>query len=261
VNFAGRPLQAQGASVQVAVKKVWNARAVIEATTSLGGVKQETFTVSQGVGACGVADGSVCTVGIPATSARFDSLDLKAVKGAFSVVGATSSLVSEVDKALACDDPTLTQGNATVTYLGNSDGECGQFGVTLTAGDEEIRFLKPLDVDPEAQFIFDVTWRQDAEGPAGAVPTVTIDFENYAPGAATIISDLAFCPAALYDAEGDLEGVTEVTDLDSLADWRTDLHGTQFACLDQPRAVEISGDALTVTDKVFLIGDAKMRLG
>lgn len=274
VNFANRPLLASQAELDVRVgvnawPYIWRRNATVEARFYVGDTATQvggTYTLIQGSGTssgnttyCGVTYGGTCAWDI-APPGRFDTVRLTAVAGAFGLVGeSTLALESEVDKALDCDDPTLTQGNARVEYLGNADGSaCGQFGVTLAASDDEVRFLKPLDIDPTAQFIFDVDWTQESEGPAATVPTVTIDFEN--PTGVTI-DDMPFCPEILYSAGGDLVGVQDPADISSLPDWRADLAGTQYACLDDPRSVSIGADTVTVTDKVFLIGDARMRLG
>jgi hypothetical protein len=282
----------------------YNKKSTVKAEAYLGAVipdnKVGEATLVQGSGSdttkdyCAFASyGQTCSWDLD-FGARFDTLRLTAVAGAFGVVGeSTFALQSEVDKALSCTDPTLTQGNAAVEYIGNADGsECGEFGVTLEAGDEEIVFLKPLDLDPDAQFIFDVTWTEkkasDEGDPAATeatVPGVTIDFENYPAGFGDpIVSEMPFCPDYLYGPDPDftapddtpqaeapivLLGVQEDQDFVALPDWREDLDGKQYACLDQPRQVNISAgkngevyeSVLTVNDRIYLIGDARMRLG
>ncbi len=159
----------------------------------------------------------------PAGDATFTRLTLKAKAGAFSLEGGsdeatpatattpatyvpptTFELVSFVDEVLDCETNfTSANENATVDYLGNADGsKCGEFGVTLTSGDKEVIFLKPLSLNPSAQFIFDVTWKQ-AGGPAVEIPTVTIDFEN---PSGVKVDDMGFCPEILY-SEVELVGV------------------------------------------------------
>jgi hypothetical protein len=279
VNFAGRPLLASSASLDIEVKQAGllnRTKAKVEATALRDGSPVGTFTLVQGSATstestfyCNVGDQGNCRWTIT-PDGYFDTLRLKAASAGFSLEGGsetgtsatTFDLVSEVDTVLDCDEPTLTQGDATVTYLGNADGsDCGAFGVTLTAGDGELRFLKPLDIDPTAQFIFDVTWKQASEGPAAAVPTVSIDFEN---PTGVRDDDLQFCPEILY-FEGDLVGVQDPDDIGLLPDWRPEdeafpLDGTQYACLADPRSVDIGAGEVTITDRIFLIGDAKMIL-
>jgi hypothetical protein len=298
VNFAGRPLQASGASLDlrmgVRTLYTYNKRSTVTAQAYLDGAKVgDLHTLIQGTGTSGgtttycafTSYGQTCGWDIN-PEARFDTLRLTAVAGAFGVVGeSTIALESEVDKALSCEDPVLTQGNASVEFIGNAGPEvCTEFGVTLEAFDEEIVFLKRIDLDPAAQFIFDVTWKQTNESDEGdpaatvaTVPNVTIDFENYAEGspfaADPIVSPMPFCPDYLYasdledpEAPRVLVGVQDTDGFNALPDWRDDasgapLDGKQYACLDQPRQVNISDGTLTVTDRIYLIGDARMRLG
>jgi hypothetical protein len=117
-----------------------------------------------------------------------------------------------------------------------------------------------LSVSPDAQFIFDITWTRDnADGsPAFDVPTAQIDFE--APSLQGF-QDMAFCPDILY-VDGVLTGLPEGTNPTQLGtDFvpESQLPGFQFACVSNPRDVQLGASEITVTDKVFLIGDAKMR--
>ncbi len=296
VNYGGKQLLAKSAALDIEVKQsgLFNTtKARIEATALLGGNAKGTFTLIQGKAPstpapnttyCNVGDTKNCQWQIAAPvdadgkpAYYFDTLRLKAVSAGFSLEGGsdgasdagalstTFDLVSVVDKEFTCTaGESLTNADGTkVTYVGNAGAdECENFGVVLESSAQQVRFLKPLGVTPDAQFLFDVEWTQEIAGPGATVPTVTIDFENYAvPTTTPIVSDMAFCPEALYDGEGALVGVQEADDFAAIEDWRDDLLGTQYACLDQPRSVEISGATLTVTDRVFLIGDARMRLG
>ncbi len=245
-------------------------RAVVEALAYEAGNPTPIgqWTVTQGVGECLVAEGSNCRLNVATPGKYFNRLTLTAKAGAFSLEGGTDSagpstfeLVSLVDQVLDCDVPyTSAQGNATVEYIGNADGsECGEFGVTLSSGEEDVTFLKPLALDPDAQFIFDVTWTRESGSPEATVPTVKIDFENWPESVTPFDNDLPFCPSYLYDG-GALVGVQDAADFTSLPDWRLDLDGKQYACLDDPRSVDVAADAVTITDKIYLIGDAKMRL-
>ncbi len=262
VGLGDRPLLADSATLKLSVSSLWWRKAEVQAKTLLDGAEVGTFSLAQGAGDCDVHDGAVCALTM-AGAGRFDEVQLTAKQGVFSLGdSSTFDLVSEVDKALDCTaNSTFGKDNATVQYLGNADGtECTGFGVVLTAGDDEVQFLKPLDVDPSAQFIFDVQWTTDVAGPAAQVPGVTIDFEAYGPGSPVQVDDLAFCPEFLYSGD-ELVGIQDPADLGSLEDWRGDLPGTQFACLADPRSVKIGADTVKVEDQVFLVGDAKMRLG
>lgn len=267
VSFVDRPLLANRASLALTVSSLNKVKAQVDATTYLGGVANGTFTLKQGAGSCNVADGGVCTLTVGNGTQRFDTVALKASKGLFSLrADSKFDLVAEVDKELDCTDNTLTEGDVTLTYLGNANGSaCESFGVVLTAGDEEVRFLKPQDpTDPTtAQFIVDVTWHAENSGaPDASLPGVTIDFE----AGPTNVTDLAFCPAFLYDAAGVLVGIQNPADLGNLPpnsefDYEPALAGTQFACLGEPRNADVTASSLDIQDRVYVLGDAKMRLG
>ena len=293
VNFAGRDLQATRASLDLRMGvRTWytyNKKSTVKAEAYLGDALPankvgETYTLIQGAGTsagtttvCAFTSyGQTCDWDLD-FGGRFDTLRLTAVAGAFGVVGeSTITLQSEVDKLLDCKDSTLTQGNASVEFIGNANAapdECTEVGVTLESTDEEIVFLKRIDVDPDAQFIFDVTWTKEPNPDAttATVPGVTIDFENYPAGSGPIVSDMPFCPDYLYaDVDNDadtppvLVGAEDATDFGQLPDWRGEgqapLDGKQYACLDQPRKVDISAEGLKVTDRIYLIGDARIGI-
>ena len=184
----------------------------------------------------------------------------------------TFDLVSEVTAVIPCEDgDPLVVGNTTVEYLGNADpGDlCEAFGVTLESGDTQVRFLKPLDISPTAQFVFEISWTLEPEPgqswSAGVtLPPAYIDFEL--PGGEGE-KPMPFCPAYLFDDAGALVGVTDQTseadraDLSSRDMETLNVPGaaeTQFACIGS-RQVD-AGAEFIVSDMIYLIGDAKMRL-
>ena len=223
-----------------------------------------------------------------ANPALFDRVELKAVSGSFSLEGGLHSgkptsfdLVSLTD-ATFCDPGTvdkgtvpgavntLTEDNTTVTYIGNVTGSASCFGVRLTSGADDVQFLKPLDVARDAQFIFDIQWTLDVEGdwtPNVALPEAFIDFELRFDEEGEVIDTLRkmqFCDSRLFDADGDLVGVAG----ESVPTWLRNLdmedegipgdEGTQYACIGSRNVSAVS--AKTVTDQIYLIGDARMRL-
>ena len=161
---------ATSASLDLEVRSLWFQKAKVQAVAKLGEETVGTFEIAQGSGECQVGDGGNCQWTIT-PAGRFDTLELTALRGAFSLEGGsdtgaqptTFDLVADVDAVLDCtDDAEFTEGNATFTYLGNADGsECVGFGATVTAGDLDVQFLKPLNVDSTAQFIVDIKWKKD----------------------------------------------------------------------------------------------------
>jgi hypothetical protein len=229
-----------------------------------------------------------------ATSPFFSGIRLTAVDGAFSVRGATFELASQSDATFCADGTaggTFTNAEGVkVIHLGNADGTaCTAFGIRLgRAEDAQVWFTKPLDVDNEAQFIFEIPWDTvplpDPIEPAtltlgSALPPAFIDFE--VPGVTPILHEMPYCPDYLFNAAGELVGMPAVTSAEYEAA-REDLDGrdmeplqkdadnnevlqtvgTQFACIGDRDAqvVKADGDGYDVltTDLVYLIGDAKM---
>lgn len=218
---------------------------------------------------------------LPAITGKFYGIRLKSTAGSFSLTGpsaATFDVSSEADK-IFCPTNTYTdpEGGATVEYLGGGDGSC--FGITLTSGAESVRFLKPLDVNTKAQFVFDHVWTLDFPGsPELNLPVTVIDFEL--PGGSGVAHDMDWCPDVVYDDNGQLGLVTEAEAKANFTDWepdtKTDDEGNvipipgaediQFACVGNTRKAEVippsatdTDGALKITDRIYLIGDAAVR--
>lgn len=234
-----------------------------------------------------VKSGTLLTQSI--TSGPFAEVRLTAVTGSFSLVGPTSFTLTSSADATFCDPDydnppegstsQLTDDNGTrVSYIGDASVEVGDcFSVSLDSTDREVTFLKPLDVSPDAQFIFDITWTLPRpETPGFDLPEATIDFEfpddtreETPDNPHPTRSDMPFCPEFLYSGTGadrELTGLSgpptqALLDRDMVSEEDApSAVGTQFACIDDSRRTELTSDGLTVIDKVYLIGDAKMRL-
>ncbi|KAB7741853.1 hypothetical protein GA707_16695 [Nostocoides sp. F2B08] len=218
----------------------------------------------------------------PTYTGAFTEIRLTADSGSFSLRGAQFALASEADAVFCADgqagDTFTNDAGVKVTYLGDvSSAGCDPFGIRLT-GDEDAKvwFIKPLDVNPNAQFIFEVPW--DTVGwpaltPGSELPQALIDFEESVPPNEI---EMPYCPDFLFDGTGALVGLganpnpADVAALEALdmipdvtGDLRTD--GTQFACIgDRSGSVEKSvgadGYDVGLTDLIYLIGDARMSL-
>lgn len=202
---------------------------------------------------------------------------LKVTKGSFSLKGATFDVASQADDFFCTpgsDDTFTNDDGVTVEFIGNADGSaCEGFGIKLGRdGDAQVHFIKPLDVNPEAQFIFAVPWDTIALISPSMMPPVLIDFEvpePYGPNE----HEMPFCPDYLFNGPT-LVGMPSPypgarADLDS-RDMETDVEGviqtigTQFACIGD-RDTDISkssgpGFEATITDLIYLIGDARMLM-
>lgn len=233
-----------------------------------GSVYQETYTWGPKTKSGTVIQ--VSPLDLP-ENALFSGIRLTATSGSFSLRGATFDLVSQADETF-CNPgnpagltSTYTDGTTTVSYLGNADESNSCFAVSLTSGEQEFQFLKPLDISTDAQFVFDQLWTLDTPAtPDFTLPKAYVNFEL--PGGSAD-HEMLFCPSWLY-TDGELALITDDDILDQLA--ALDMEpvqegvpgsvGTQFACIDVSRSTWIAPDGLKVQDKVFLIGDAKMSM-
>lgn len=224
-----------------------------------------------------------------AFTGEFSGILLKVTKGSFSLTGAAFEVASAAD-AFFCtgegEDSFTNDEGVTVTYIGNADGSpCEGFGIRLGRdGEAQVWFIKPLDVNPEAQFIFTVPWDTIALSspsdplPLGStLPPAYIDFEVPEPNGPTE-HEMPYCPDYLFDDTGALVGMPDAlssgypaarADLQS-RDMEPDISGvlqtvgTQFACIGD-RSAEIakasgSGYDATITDLIYLVGDARMLM-
>lgn len=264
LQFAGQPVTASSASLDVEVRSFFGSKAKVQATAKLGATSVGTFELTQGSTACNVPDNGNCRWNIdPAGDALFDTLVLKTLKGSFSLEGgaeagttpSTFDLVGDVETVFDCEPgTTLTDGDTTVEYVGSvTPGQCEDFGATLSVGDTDLTFLKPLDVDPTAQFVLNVDWQLPGSAtPSTTLPPAYVDFEV---GAANE-NPMGFCPWYVVETDG-FWGIADLNNLDQ--DYEPDLGGKQYACIIS-RSATVSSTEVVISDEIFLIGDAKMRL-
>ena len=201
---------------------------------------------------------------------EFSGILLKVTKGGLSLTGATFDVASQADHFFCTpgsDDPFTNEDGVTVEFIGNADGSpCEGFGIKLGRdGDAQVHFIKPLDVNPEAQFIFTVPWDTVPLSEPSMLPEVLIDFEESVPPKLT---EMPYCPDYLFNDEGELVGLDETSSRDVRdelvsEDMVDDLEGTQFACVGG-RDVDITkaetGFEASITDTIYLIGDARMLM-
>ena len=216
-----------------------------------------------------------------AFTGEFSGILLKATKGSLSLKGATFEVASQADDFFCTpgsDDTFTNDDGVTVEFIGNADGSpCEGFGIKLGRdGDAQVHFIKPLDVNPEAQFIFTVPWDTIALVAPAMLPPVFIDFEVPSPHGPPE-HEMPYCPDYLFEDTA-LVGMPSPTspgytaartDLDSrdmepVISGVVQTEGTQFACIGD-RDADISkssgpGFEATITDTIYLIGDARMLM-
>lgn len=224
--------------------------------------------------------GSISTGG--AFTGEFSGILIKVTQGSLSLKGAVLEVASQADDFFCTegsDDTFTNDEGVTVEFIGNADGSaCEGFGIKLGRdGDAQVHFIKPLDVNPEAQFIFTVPWDTASLTTPSALPAVFIDFEVPYPHGPTE-HEMPYCPDYLFDENGELVGMPDAGSA-GYDDARDDLDGrdmepdqagvlqtlgTQFACVGarDPDISKSSGPGFeaAITDTIYLIGDARMLM-
>ena len=208
---------------------------------------------------------------IPPVSGTFTGVQLKAKSGSFSVTGATFDLESDADTFLACGGTYFDEeAGFGVEYAGSIDETCDGFAVRLGTDGAKKTFTKPLTEGTlGAQLIFTIPWDTVDAIDANTLPAAKIDFEI-----GTGYRDMGFCPDYLFDSSGDLAALApsdpNIADLRT-RDWELDVAsipgsiGIQFACIGDrsahaSKSVGNPGFDLDITDTIYVIGDARMRL-
>ena len=261
------PLKAKTPSLQLKMRSKGTVTIEATATASDGSASQSfTYTTSSAV------VGGPVKWDIPTGELLFDTLKLKSVKGAFSLEsGTTFPLMGSAEQVLPCGGSISEEGSGTtpgvtVTQL-DADG-CGSFDVILTNGPNEAKFLKPLDEkSATAQFILNFEWTVDpantGDTASPVLPDTTIDYESDGDPLTPVNIPLRWCPSVERNTSGAFTGITDVQTNAAAAD-QDALPGKQFTCiLSQDSIVKNSGgkDTVTVTQQVYLLGDAAYRFG
>ena len=268
-GFAGR-LMATRASLDLELRSTGfpfysKARLTIRAfdgATAVGSPVQ----VAQGTGACNVSDDGNCQV-VVEPGGRFNRLTLQVTRGSFSLEGGSDSgaqpttfqLTALVDGTLDCETgATLSKDNASVTYVGYADDtDCAGFGATLTATNEDVRFLKPSDIDPTAQFVFGIAWLRPATAPT-AIEATEVDWET---GGAPV--PLGWCPEPQFAGTVEIDGQTlpklvGILDPGSVSDQDPTTPDTQYACLGSQYVTPQAGQ-LHIVEQIYVIGDIRLQ--
>jgi hypothetical protein len=208
----------------------------------------------------------------------FDTITLKAVAGSFSLEGGAdgtvlpqsptttpnASILEIVEGTIACGGQTRTEAavgdepQVTVYRLGNvGTTSCAPVPYTLSNAVKSAQFLKPLDSQTSAQFLWDLQWKFPQNAGTTALPDLKIDYE--VPAAGTTVT-LGWCPDPAYGPSGQFLGYASGLPA-SATDQEPDLAGVQFACVvsRDARSVDGTPDVIGSHDVVYVYGDAKMQ--
>lgn len=208
----------------------------------------------------------------------FDTITLKAVNGAFSLEGGSdgtvlpqsptstpnASVIEVIEGTITCGGQTRTEAasadepQVTVSRLGNVGTEsCVPVPYALSNAAQAAQFLKPLDTQTSAQFVWDLVWRFPQQQGSTVLPDLLIDYEIPAPGTKV---DLGWCPDPAYGPGGQFLGYGAGLPA-AATDQEPDLDGVQYACVISRDAQSLAGDPDVVGshDRVYVYGDAKMQ--
>ncbi len=182
-----------------------------------------------------------------------------------------ASIIELATDTLGCGETSkaaVADGDApqvTVLRLPNADGAepCRVVPYAIGNGPRYAQFVKPVNSQTSAQFLWNLTWKAAPTAGSAALPALKIDYEYPSGDTTPEVTTLGWCPDATYDANGQFIGYAGR--LPIALDQEPDLDGTQFACLVSRQAVAKDGvpstaaDYVSVNDKVYVYGDAKMQ--
>ena len=160
--------------------------------------------------------------------------------------------------ARACLAALLAAAVAAAGCGSSTPSYCSQ-RTSLSNAVKSAQFLKPLDSQTSAQFVWDLVWRFDQHAGKTALPELNVDFEYPSPGTTV---PLGWCPDATYDATGAFLGYNAGLPA-SASDLEPDLDGVQYACVISRDAKSVNGapDVTVSHDSVYVYGDARMGSG
>ena len=188
-------------------------------------------------------------------------------------------LVDDYEGVLACGESTPPEqqvGDApgvVIHRLNNvGDAACSEVSYSLSNGAQFAQFLKPLETQTGAQFVWELTWRLPRTTTASQLPPLTIDYETGTP----VEIPLGWCPDAntlpvaagvggLWSGGYSASQVAHQGPPALLPD-QDEYAGKQFACIISraARAMDdgapgTADDYVQARDFVYVLGDATMR--
>ncbi len=220
---------------------------------------------------------SVPTWAGPDDGIYFDTLSLTVLKGAFALEGgsdpgapkvtlpaplpAKASFFELSGELIACgetsDSVGGTNGDALAVFTRldtNADGSpCKPVAFSLTSEGNNLHFVKPLNIQIAAQYIFTVTWTKTGGLVQQTTPT-TIDWESGG-------GDLEIPPCVDPVVTGGvLTGIaTPPVAADDQDPAPLGAAGIQYACIGYSTYTKSGPNTFTGVEQVYLTGDAYMR--
>ena len=183
-------------------------------------------------------------------------------------------LVDGYEGTLACGgttplEPQDGDAPAVVVHRLNNVGDaaCTEVPYFLGNGSRYAQFLKPLDSQTGAQFVWEVTWRLPYAATTSVLPQLTLDYETATP----VRVNLGWCPdAGTLPVTAPWTGGYSTDQLLAtnpvLIPDQDEYPGKQFACVISRDAKVIDGgsagsadDYVLSHDVVYVLGDAKMQ--
>ena len=194
--------------------------------------------------------------------AVWDSLELRTIAGEWSLEGggdygsnayANNSLfqLTQASGILDCGDTTITSGDgvetalATAKRLDNASGSaCVPIPYQIESTGSDVTFRKELLAQPDAAFVFDITWVIENAQSLATIPLSVHSFDG-----ATYF-DLDLCVGTpTFDGAGNLTSLVGVPDLDPLQP------GNQYACVVGQEIDYVSFETIQLRQTIYLEGD------
>ena len=173
-----------------------------------------------------------------------------------------ASVIEIVEDTIDCGGQTRTEQasgdepQVTVHRLDNVGGTtCAAVPYSLSNAPRSGQFLKPLDSQTTAQFVWDISGRSPSRPGRRRCPSSTSTSRPRPPGRTV---PLGWCPNPTYGSAGQFPGYSGGLPA-SATDQEPDLAGIQFACVISRDAKSLDGNAgrHQVNDLVYVYGDAK----
>lgn len=194
--------------------------------------------------------------------AVWNSLELRTLAGKWSLEGgsdfgsnvvpnSTQFFLAQASGVLNCGDTTITSGDGSETALasgirlGNASGSaCVPIPYRIESTGSDVTFLKELLGQPDAAFLFDITWVVENAASLATIPLTVHSFDG------VTYFDLDLCVGTpTFDLGGNLTSLVGVPDLDP------GQPGNQYACVVSQDIDWVSFQTIQLSQTIYLEGD------